>query len=665
MNIQSINIINLSRRGDLKAAQLDSWAGVGFSEDEIIFHEAIDGLEYDSHPALCEDAIADGFQWFSHFNENSAFQMGVGELACMWSIARLLRYIAEQPDGLYIYCLADRYSKKQRDELESIFAELPDLKFFQFRGYTHNVDQENMPQHMIDCITQRKPIRFVDIPSHPNVKIEAGNLKLGDGILAMTPDGARWMQEFCQPSLPNIPYEMAFFFRSHLVDDRGIYSVYDKLDALYNEPEYYTHGRITNQWEGQYPYDSPLGKSDIAYANRESDTGSYGHEEWRTVMEAEMENVETAPEIAEEHNEMENAAIHADTEIAERLGCLENMPAKFMNYEGMEFGRYYKAHIFNLPYVNVDVSDRFDYPENDEMAVIICLWENQTEVNRGDRHLYAKSAVYSALSLIENTDVRETGTKIYFVLNEGATDIPLAYLRAANIPESNILYAPLFRSENVEKCHLFSIQAFLHPTLQSKDRVLLFDSDNFVFNADPHFFENLIDRWHPNAWLAVEPDHEPYTYGLEREIYGDKFPDVIRNLMAITGESYEEMDEFTSPQHTYRPNSMGIIYGMSHLLINSPALRGLLEKAYQQDLCFQDESFLYTFCYAENIQESQILQLNPPLEGSYTENMHNYMNYILHLELRPDDDPSGGDTYSDYLSYQADFEQIMTELWRR
>lgn len=60
--------------------------------------------------------------------------MGIGELACMWSIARLLRYIAAQADNdVYLYVLADRYSKKTRPELEAVFSELEDFKFLQYR----------------------------------------------------------------------------------------------------------------------------------------------------------------------------------------------------------------------------------------------------------------------------------------------------------------------------------------------------------------------------------------------------------------------------------------------------------------------------------------------------------------------------------------------------
>ena len=44
-NIQSVNIINLQRRTDIRDAQTKKWNSLGFSEDEIIFHDAMDGLK--------------------------------------------------------------------------------------------------------------------------------------------------------------------------------------------------------------------------------------------------------------------------------------------------------------------------------------------------------------------------------------------------------------------------------------------------------------------------------------------------------------------------------------------------------------------------------------------------------------------------------------------
>ena len=308
--IQSVNIINLKRREDLREAQTKNWMDVGFSEDEIVFHDAIDGLNYKRKEELHQEAIADGFDFFQYYYDEGF--LGLGEFACMWSIARLLRHIMNQSDGLHIYCLADRYSKKHRDELESIFAQLPDLKFFQFRGFIYKEDEPNLTPGMLEAVQNRKPVECIEIPGHPKVKIEKGNLKLGDGIIAMTPNGARWMQEFCQNRddsahfVPNIPYEVVFLMKSYMIEEPGIYSTCDVLDQRYRESGFYTHGRHTNPWEAQYDYESLLGKSDIALVNRRTGTGDYGHEAWREVMEEKMENSQTS-EASQEPKPLESS----------------------------------------------------------------------------------------------------------------------------------------------------------------------------------------------------------------------------------------------------------------------------------------------------------------------------------------------------------------------
>ena len=286
MKIDSVNIINLERREDLKAAQLENWRKVGFDDSEIIFHTAKDGLSYDSRESLIDAARADGFFWFINYFKEQGYDMGLGELACMWSIARLLRYIRNQAacDKIFLYCLADRYSKKHRSELESIFQCLPNLKFFQFRGYVPKAHEEKY-QGMLHWINKRPAMNRVSHPNLPPNEIEENGLKLGDGILAMTPEGARWMQSVCEPRLPETPYEVILYmygcqpYVSWMFS--GVYSALDALDLRYDEAQFYAHGIYTNQWEAQYDYNSSLGESDIAKVNRFTKTGEYGHEEWR------------------------------------------------------------------------------------------------------------------------------------------------------------------------------------------------------------------------------------------------------------------------------------------------------------------------------------------------------------------------------------------------
>ena len=275
MKIVSVNIINLERRIDLAAEQHETWTRLGFDTSEILFHKAMDGMEYDSKAEIVDAAAADGFEFFSRYHELAEDHwMGIGELACMWSISRLLRFIERQPEtGAYLYVLADRYSKKDRNTLETIFSELPDFKFLQFRGYVP------LPHHTVwwEGRDKRQPPKFVE-PSQqiPPKSIEYGGLKIGDGVLAMTPAGARWMQEACDLHLPGVPYEVALFQLLNTTE-KGVYSTFDEFDEICEQNDYYGN-YDRHAWEGQYPFGTPLGESDIGKVNKIKDTGTYRDE---------------------------------------------------------------------------------------------------------------------------------------------------------------------------------------------------------------------------------------------------------------------------------------------------------------------------------------------------------------------------------------------------
>ena len=273
MKINSVNIINLERRTDLRDVQLETWKKLGFSETEIVFHPATDGMDYSSKSAIAEAAFADGFRWYPEIREHpSDHWMGVGEIACQWSIARLLRYISIQENNdIYLYVLADRYSKKDRATLEFIFSELPDFKFLQFRGaIPHEGD------HWYDEGWRRPPLNLIQND------IEFGNLKIGDGVIAITPSGARWMQEVCEPHLGSVPYEVALFVSTSEGEQyEGIYSTYNQSDEVDNFGAYYSQASFdVHEWEGQYPYDTELGKSDIGRANEVSNTGHHRQQDF-------------------------------------------------------------------------------------------------------------------------------------------------------------------------------------------------------------------------------------------------------------------------------------------------------------------------------------------------------------------------------------------------
>ena len=275
MRIHSVNIINLERRTDLAEAQRKTWTALGFSLDEIVFHTAMDGMAYESREMVADAAAGDGFAFFERwYDESPQHWMGIGELACMWSIARLLRHIGNQPgNDVYLYVLADRFLKKKRAELEAIFSELSDFKFLQFRGRVPQRDEGWWRNGW-----RRPEPDFVKGAHIPINTIERQALKLGDGVLAMTPAGARWMQSVCEPGLPNAPYEVVLLELGNAnqpTTEKGVYSCYDAKDEVCNMADYYGLGYQWHAWEGQYPFGTPLGASDISKINQIKNTGTY------------------------------------------------------------------------------------------------------------------------------------------------------------------------------------------------------------------------------------------------------------------------------------------------------------------------------------------------------------------------------------------------------
>ena len=268
VRVETVNIINLKRRVDLREAQLKTWMALGYDHDQIVFHDAMDGMVYGSQEAIADEAIADGFLWFKRIHDymDDDIWMGLGELACMWSIARLLRHISDLAgDSAYIYALADRYSKIGSGDLNDILSNVSDFRFLQFRGC---VPQKN-DWHYRE--TWRKEPKFSPVDG-----IEHCALKIGDGVLAMTPEGAQWMQEACEPHLIGQPYEGALYFATLTDTPKGVYSVYHKPDETATSEGYYgTYN--DHSWEGQYDFGSELGASDIARVNIATKTGTYGN----------------------------------------------------------------------------------------------------------------------------------------------------------------------------------------------------------------------------------------------------------------------------------------------------------------------------------------------------------------------------------------------------
>ena len=266
MIINSINIINLERRTDLEIAQRAVWEAAGAPREKVVFHDAIDGTHYENREQLIEDARNSGIEFFKDVPDD-AYE-GVGELACLWSITRLLHSIVETKleDQVFLYVLADRFSKKRYPYLLKLFSRLEDFMLLQFKGHVPYWDTIEDRDAIKENYT-RKYVPGDDVI--PENTIEIGNTKLGDGVMAMTPEGAWWMLETIEKYAFPTPYENMLWFEGlgRKSCPPGVYSTpcadYDYSDA-------------STLWEGEFP--PPLSgwhSSDIGEANRLSETGDY------------------------------------------------------------------------------------------------------------------------------------------------------------------------------------------------------------------------------------------------------------------------------------------------------------------------------------------------------------------------------------------------------
>ena len=266
MYIESVNIINLERRTDLEIAQRAVWTAMGANEDRLRIHKARDGLWFENRNQVCEQARDDGFDWFTDIDDEDLW-MGVGELCCLWSISRLLRKIGHEgtEDHAYLYVLADRFSKKRLPYLEQLFDRLPDFMLFQFKGYVPHWD--HLDRGDIKASIPKEFLPGDDII--PSNQIQEGYTKHGDGVLGMTPAGARYMLQLAEEKYEfPVPYEIMLWHEGiNNVCPKGVYST---ICAEYDFSDEST------EWEGEFPH--PLAgwhASDIGEANRQTETGGY------------------------------------------------------------------------------------------------------------------------------------------------------------------------------------------------------------------------------------------------------------------------------------------------------------------------------------------------------------------------------------------------------
>ncbi|MCE2416682.1 hypothetical protein J4G07_22120 [Candidatus Poribacteria bacterium] len=80
LTIKSVNIINLKRRTDLQIAQRAVWNAMGATPAQVVFHDAMDGMKYDSKASIISAAKADGFDFFEYHDGIDEHWQGVVDL---------------------------------------------------------------------------------------------------------------------------------------------------------------------------------------------------------------------------------------------------------------------------------------------------------------------------------------------------------------------------------------------------------------------------------------------------------------------------------------------------------------------------------------------------------------------------------------------------------
>ena len=143
-----------------------------------------------------------------------------------------------------------------------------------------------------------------------------------------------------------------------------------------------------------------------------------------------------------------------------------------------------KQHLIDLESLNFSYQVFYDYSENnDDFALVIPVFKGSTDdVMIG----YAKSATYSALSFIKNTDFVLKHIPVYIAIEECYSGLLEPYLES--VPESNRIYfsKPRNYSDDIWQngCLSMKLAPIFHDKLKRFQKVIVSDAENFVINPN-------------------------------------------------------------------------------------------------------------------------------------------------------------------------------------
>lgn len=173
-----------------------------------------------------------------------------------------------------------------------------------------------------------------------------------------------------------------------------------------------------------------------------------------------------------------------------------------------------KPHIARLPITA--------YPDynvlTNEVAVTIPLFHSPTDSsgleydNQRIRDVHVKGAIWTALSLINNTDIADLGVGIYFHIEDKIYEIGYPVFEAFGVPEKFIRVQTISDFETVADINSPQYgkkYMFLEDDVVVPDRWVMMDSDAFVCSSGPKL------RWH-NCFRAFA---NPSALNVARQAY--------------------------------------------------------------------------------------------------------------------------------------------------
>lgn len=249
-----------------------------------------------------------------------------------------------------------------------------------------------------------------------------------------------------------------------------------------------------------------------------------------------------------------------------------------------------KRHLMDLPVCRKDISQRFDYPTGNALAMVVPILGMPEQTRH---HLYAKGAVYNVLSFLAHTDATDQFIKMFFAIGESYASEILPYLKQANIPDSNII---VFNDYNAD-CLSAKHAAMFHPDLQHYERLLFIDADIWVHRpsqSEPlRIFESLHEEWHrPFLWGASPTGEEEnwHPFDIEWRHYQDRLDEYWQRLSVLVGAPVDVVKQIFHIDDRTIPRANGWCVGFSRDIFWSSEFREFFEAA--QDVLRQDEAII-------------------------------------------------------------------------